>query len=166
MSVMQPLRDEHAELLPRIEAIRRVADLVGYAPVATLREEVAGVYEFLAQHLIPHAKAEDAELYPAVERAMEAPGATETMRRDHIEVADLIEQLRALAPELEAESIGPVAERSLRRILYGLYALVTVHFAEEEDIYVPVLEKHLSSEDAAELFEAMEDAAERVRAGI
>jgi iron-sulfur cluster repair protein YtfE (RIC family) len=163
MSVMQPLRDEHPELLPHIEAIRRVADQIGYAPAATLRDEVAGVYEFLTHHLVPHAKAEDAELYPAVERAMEAPGATETMRRDHIEVADLIEQLRALEPELEVESIGPVVERSLRRILYGLYALVKVHFAEEEDIYVPVLEKHLTSEDAAELFEAMEEAAERVR---
>jgi hypothetical protein len=29
MSVMQPLRDEHAELLPQIETIRRVADVVG-----------------------------------------------------------------------------------------------------------------------------------------
>ena len=55
MSVMQPLRDEHAELLPHIEAIRRVADQIGYAQAATLRDEVAGVYEFLTHHLVPHA---------------------------------------------------------------------------------------------------------------
>ncbi len=98
MSVMQPLRDEHAELLPRIEAIRRVADAVGVASPASLREQVAGVYEFLAEHLIPHAKAEDEALYPEVERAMGAPGATATMRRDHVEVLDLTEQLRAIEP--------------------------------------------------------------------
>lgn len=164
MSVMKPLRDEHAELLPHIEAIRRVADLVGYAPAAALREEVSGVYEFLAHHLIPHAKAEEAELYPAVERAMGAPGATATMARDHVEVAELIEQLRALEPELSFDVIGQPVERSLRRILYGLYALVKVHFTEEEEILVPVLEEALSQQEATDLFQAMEEAAERVRA--
>ena len=31
-SITQPLRDEHRELLPKIERIRRVADSVGLVP--------------------------------------------------------------------------------------------------------------------------------------
>lgn len=166
MSVMQPLRDEHAELLPDIEAIRRVADAVGVTSAASLREQVAGVHEFLAHHLIPHAKAEDAVLYPEVEAVLHAPGATATMRRDHVEVADLTEQLGALEPELAAEVVSPSAERSLRRILYGLYALVRLHFTEEEEIFVPALEEGLTEERASELFEAMEAMAAHVRAGV
>ncbi len=166
MSVMQPLRDEHAELLPHIEAIRRVADVVGLTSASSLREQVAGVYEFLAHHLVPHARAEDAVLYPEVERIMHAPGATATMRRDHVEVSELTEQLRALEPELAAEVVSASVERSLRRILYGLYALVRLHFAEEEEIFVPALEESLSEERAGEIFEAMEAAAADTRAGV
>jgi iron-sulfur cluster repair protein YtfE (RIC family) len=166
MSVMQPLRDEHAELAPHVEAIRRVADVVGLTSAPSLREQVAGVYEFLAHHLIPHAKAEDAVLYPEVERVLHSPGATAAMRRDHVEVAELTEQLRALEPELSAEVVSASVERSLRRILYGLYALVRLHFAEEEEIFVPVLEEGLSEERAGELFEAMQAAAADVRAGV
>ncbi len=165
MSVMQPLRDEHAELLPRIEAIRRVADAVGVASPASLREQVAGVYEFLAEHLIPHAKAEDEALYPEVERAMGAPGATATMRRDHVEVLDLTEQLRAIEPELSGDVVPEDAARALRRILYGLYALVRLHFTEEEEIFVPVLEGALTKEQADELIRRMEVAAAHARAG-
>jgi hemerythrin-like domain-containing protein len=166
MSVMQPLRDEHQELLPHIEAIRRVADVVGLTSAASLREQVSGVYEFLENHLIPHAKAEDAVLYPEVERVLASPRATATMSRDHVEVADLAEQLRGLEPELAAEVTSASVERALRRILYGLYAIVRLHFAEEEEVFVPVLEEGLSEERAEVVFEAMERAAADVRAGV
>jgi iron-sulfur cluster repair protein YtfE (RIC family) len=159
MSVMQPLRDEHAELLPHIEAIRGVADIVGIVSASSVREQVAAVSEFLVRHLIPHAKAEDAVLYPEVERVMRAPGATATMRRDHVAVVELAEQLRALEPELAVEVVPSSVERSLRRILYGLYAVVSLHFVEEEEIFVPVLEEGLSQTRAGEMFEAMEAAA-------
>jgi iron-sulfur cluster repair protein YtfE (RIC family) len=122
------------------------------------------VYEFLATHLIPHAKAEDAVLYPEVERALAAPGATATMRRDHVEVAELAEQLRALEPELAGEVVSASIERSLRRILYGLHAVIRLHFAEEEEIFIPALEAGLSRARAEELFEAMEAAAARAEA--
>jgi hypothetical protein len=33
----------------------------------------------------------------------------------------------------------------LRRVLYGLYALINLHFAKEEEIYADVLEHRLST---------------------
>jgi iron-sulfur cluster repair protein YtfE (RIC family) len=54
--------------------------------------------------------------------------------------------------------------RELRRILYGLYALVKLHFAKEEEIYLPLLDRRLSSEEGRDLFEAMEKEAARVHA--
>jgi hypothetical protein len=166
MSVMQPLRDEHADLLPHVEGLRRVADIVGLTSALSLREQVAGVYEFLAHRLIPHAAAEDAVLYPEVERVLHAPGCTATMRRDHAEIVDLTEQLRGLEPELAAEVVSASVERSLRRILYGLYAIVRLHVAEEEEIFVPALELGLTEERAGEVFEAMEAAVADTRAGV
>jgi iron-sulfur cluster repair protein YtfE (RIC family) len=56
--------------------------------------------------------------------------------------------------------------RELRRILYGLYALVKLHFAKEEEIYLPLLDRRLSSEEGRDLFEAMEKEAARAHAEV
>ena len=46
-----------------------------------------------------------------------------------------------------------------RRVLYGLYAVVKLHFTEEEEIYIPILEEALDAAHAREMFEHMEVAA-------
>src|SRR5689334_9606321 len=84
-----PLRHEHAELLPRIEDLRATADAADVLDRGALVAELDAALGFLRGHLVPHARAEDAALYPAVERALGAPGATATMSRDHVEVVRL-----------------------------------------------------------------------------
>jgi hypothetical protein len=42
-SLTQPLRDQHQQLLPQIEQLRTVADLVGTLPTVELRPRVAAV---------------------------------------------------------------------------------------------------------------------------
>jgi iron-sulfur cluster repair protein YtfE (RIC family) len=95
MSVTKPLRDEHQELLPHVESLRLSAEAADGDPdrlVASLDEALA----FLQKHLIPHARDEDAALYPVVEQAMQAPGATATMRRDRVDVVTLTQELQQL----------------------------------------------------------------------
>ncbi|MGE5464816.1 MAG: hemerythrin domain-containing protein [Syntrophothermus sp.] len=153
-SLTQPLRDEHKELIPHIEQIRDVADSIPESPIEQIREGVREVYEFLAYQLVPHAQAEEAALYPVVQRALGSPDATRTMSRDHIEVGRYIEELDSLR-----QDVSPQSFKSLQRVLYGVYALVKVHFAKEEEVYLPILEERLSPEQAKEMFEAMEEAA-------
>lgn len=162
-TITQPLRDEHAHLAPHIQALREVADQVGEISVESLRREIDGAYEFLTHHLIPHAEAEDRVLYPAVGRALNAPEATDTMRRDHVEVGRLTAELGTLRAQLAGSALDPIEAKALRRILYGLYALVTVHFAKEEEIYLPILDRRLSAEEARDLFAAMDDAGHHVQ---
>lgn len=162
----QPLRDEHRELLPEVETIRRVADSVGDVPIETLSDGVERVQDFLSRRLIPHAKAEDLAMYPVVGRVLGALEATATMSRDHVEIGGLAEQLAALRPELAAAELEPDVERALRRILYGLYELVRVHFEEEEEIFLPILDARLTEAEAREMFVSMETAVERVKAAV
>lgn len=56
--------------------------------------------------------------------------------------------------------------KALQRVLYGLYALVKVHFAKEEEVYLPILEERLSPEEAREMFEAMERAAGQAKSAV
>lgn len=44
-------------------------------------------------------------------------------------------------------------------MLYGLAALVVLHFAKEEEVYLPLLGVRLTATEAAVLFREMETAA-------
>jgi iron-sulfur cluster repair protein YtfE (RIC family) len=119
------------------------------------------VYEFLAYHLIPHAQAEEAALYPTVQRVLGSPDATRTMSRDHVEVVRYVEELAGLQHEPFGRD-----PKALQRVLYGLYALVKVHFAKEEEVYLPILDERLSPNEAQEMFEAMENAAGQAKQAV
>ena len=157
----QPLREEHKELIPHIEQILEVANSIPEAPVEQICDGVKKVHDFLAYHLIPHAQAEDAALYPAVQRALGSPEATRTMSRDHVEVGRYIEELAELC-----QAPSPEKFKALQRVLYGLYALVKVHFAKEEEVYLPILEERLSPAEAKEMFKAMERAASQAKHAV
>jgi hemerythrin-like domain-containing protein len=162
-TLTQPLRDEHKELFPSVDQIRQVAELIGEASVAEIRTGVEDVYDFLANHLKPHAEAEEAALYPVVQKVLGSPDATRTMSRDHVEVGRYIDELESLKKKLGSGVLTGEQKQSLRRVLYGVYALLKVHFAKEEEVYLPILDQRLPPESAQEMFEAMEDAAHKAK---
>ena len=164
--VTQPLRDEHQELLPHIELIRTVADRVGDIPSESLRRDVDEVHSFLAHHLLVHAEAEERVLYPVVAGVLGAPEATATMRRDHVEIGHLIGELAGLRAQIGEGALPVPLAKGLRRVLYGLYALVKVHFAKEEEVYLPLLDAQLSPDEAHRLFENMEAAAKEAKSRL
>jgi iron-sulfur cluster repair protein YtfE (RIC family) len=152
----QVVRDEHRELVARIELLPTVADSIGSAPTESLREGVGQAYIFLIHQLIPHAQAEEQVLYPTVGRLLRALEATDTMSRDHLEVIRLTEELEALRLHLFYAPLSESDEQALRRVLYGLYAIIKLHLAKEEEIYLPLLEARLAASEVDRLVEAME----------
>jgi iron-sulfur cluster repair protein YtfE (RIC family) len=165
-NLTQPLREEHKELLPHIEAIRLAADAIGETPLSELRPQIDGVYDFLAHHLLPHAQAEEAALYPVVGKVMGAPEATGTMSRDHVEVERLINELGLIRSSTTGSTLTTSQIKDLRRVLYGLYTLVKVHFAKEEEVYLPILDARLTPDEARRLFENMEQAAGEAKGAL
>lgn len=159
----EPIREEHRGLLPHIEQLREAADALGADPDAD-HARIDDALRFLADHLYPHAHAEEAVLYPAVARTMGAPLATATMSRDHVEVVALTERLFGLRGRWAAGEAGIEAE--LRAVLYGLHAIVSLHFAKEEEVYLPLLDRAYTSSEFAALYERMEEAAQQRPAPI
>ena len=158
MSTMQPLHDEHQQLRQGIGELRLTADAVGVVADAELADLLDDDVRFLAEQLVPHAYAEEIALYPVVEWLV-APGATTTMRRDHMEISALTEELQGLRRRLAGGEPGSWLANDLRRVLYGAFALVRVHFAKEEEVYLPLLEEGLTRADAAAMFAEMHAAA-------
>ncbi len=97
---------------------------------------------------------------------MGAPQATATMSRDHLEVERLTEELGTLRVHRSQLTVTTIQAQALRRVLYGLYTLVKVHFAKEEEVYLPLLDEKLSAKEAHEMFENMEAAAHEAKAGL
>ena len=163
-TLTQPLRDEHKELYPHIESLKNA----GLSVHGTLNQAsldlIDEAYAFLATHLLPHAHAEEAALYPVVQKVMGSPYGTATMSRDHVEVDRLTQELGALRENLTATEIGAKKANELKLLLYGLYTLVKVHFAKEEEVYLPLLDANLTADEAREMFEAMEAAAGEAKA--
>ncbi len=163
-SLTQPLRDEHKELLPEVENLRLAGDAINESLTTLAHNKIEEAYYFLTHQLLPHAQAEEKALYPAVQKVMGAPQATLTMSRDHLEVERLTEELDSLRVHRSLLSITTLQAQALRRVLYGLYTLVKVHFAKEEEVYLPLLDQKLTSAEAHELFENMEAAAREAKA--
>ena len=161
--VTEPLREEHRELFPHLETLKQAADGLALPASRLSMRLTQEALEFLTGHLIPHATAEEEALYPAVAEAMGSPLATRTMSRDHVEVGALTGEL-AKALRSNAWQSDEAAQNHVRGILYGLYTLVKVHFAKEEEVYLPLLDEKLSPQAAKEMFEKMEAAAGRAKA--
>ena len=139
------IHHEHNTLRPHVELIRIAADAVGEVPLPILRDLTNTVLAFLVRELIPHSREESEILYRTVEQATQSPGSTATMTREHLEVSKLADQLGDLHALTVAEAeLSSRTIRDLRRVLYGLHALVKLHFLKEEEIYVDVLEHRLS----------------------
>jgi iron-sulfur cluster repair protein YtfE (RIC family) len=153
-----PLRARHRQLVAQIEDLRIAAAGAADADRAAVQQRVARALALLDNGLVPHAHVEEETLYPTVEAVMGSPGATAGMRRDHVEIARMTEALRFLQVRLQHNPTRDTNE-ALRRLLYGLYAVVMLHFAKEEELYLPLLDKELAGEGLDRLLRGMDEAA-------
>lgn len=163
-SSMTPLHAEHRELAVQLTALATTADCVGTAEPPALATLIASSLAFLNDELRPHAEAEDVVLYPVVARLMGSAEATATMRRDHEEVLALTAELEQLHAQLIAGPLDEQLANGLRRVLYGLFAVISLHFAAEEEIYLPLLEDGLANDEADALMQAMQRAHDELAA--
>lgn len=152
----KPFLDEHARLRGPIEGLRKVGDVVGEASTAEIRRRVAELHGFLSHELLPHIAKEEQVLYRAIERVEGLREAAHILRRDHAAIARLVRDLASLQERIEREAFGPEEFRDLRRILYGMFTLVTVHMGEDDEVCLPALDRALSDEQTRMLVGELE----------
>jgi iron-sulfur cluster repair protein YtfE (RIC family) len=157
----EPLRAEHRALLPHLRGLETIADEVERWDGDEAAHVLGEIVQFLRAHLVPHAEAEEQVLYPAVEQAMAAPGATATMRADHTEIVARIDRLADTAATVADRWPEPALARDLTHQLVALSAILLLHFRKEEEVLLPVLDNTLSADDAAALFARMGQQAHR-----
>ncbi len=131
---------EHRTLRPELDQLRVVADELGTSDPHEELEKVREVHRFLDEDLLPHEQAEDAELYPAVARVLGGRDSTDAMSRGHVEIEHQIHRLGRLLSEIPSDEPDEDDMMELRRLLYGLHAILRLHFAQEEEGYLSLAE--------------------------
>ena len=131
IAIARQLKAEHDAVLGIVEQIRAVADTLStqncdLAPAHAL-------YQRLAGELLHHERADQELLVPLVDRALGNSDTTAAMSRTHAEIEHQVGRLRRLLTDLDNDTVQPEDVVELRRLLYGLYAVLRLHNAQEEE---------------------------------
>jgi hypothetical protein len=127
---------EHDELRDALGQIRDSADRLVENADATALRSVQQSYALLTDRILPHERAEETQLYPALAAPLQSSEATATMSRTHAEIQRLSDRIGTHVQLAEsAGSIQPYQVDDLLACLYGLYALLRLHFVQEEENY-------------------------------
>lgn len=127
---------EHEELRDALSLLRDAADQLGVSRNGSAIVAVSRAYDFLTTRLLPHEDAEQAELYPALATPLGSTEATATMSRTHAEIHRLADRIgNHLALSQTTGEVEPDQIDDLRACLYGLHALLRLHFLQEEENY-------------------------------
>jgi iron-sulfur cluster repair protein YtfE (RIC family) len=140
-----PFRVEHRLLLEHVAELRRAAADVPRLVPAEREVLLHRLVDFLREELLPHAQAEEHVFYPEVAVLVGAPEATAPMLYDHRAIRERI---------VELADCDPRDPDRLQELLYGLHALISVHFEKEEDLYLSLLDSR-GSERVERVIEAM-----------
>jgi soluble P-type ATPase len=131
VALLQRLHLEHCAVRPIIDQVRVVADAI------TVEGSGLGAARDLLQRLLaetlPHERAEQELLYPAVARALGGADPTGTLSRSHAEIEHQVARLARMLAELDGELPDAEDIVELRGLLYGLFAILRLHDVQEEE---------------------------------
>ncbi|BBY64942.1 heavy metal translocating P-type ATPase [Mycolicibacterium helvum] len=139
---------EHDQMRDDLSLLRDAAQQIAAGQLTGALEALRDADFFLQHTLLPHEEAEDSALYPALAQPLGSIEATATMSRMHAEIHRLAQRLHAhreLADE--AGAVRPDQSDDLMACLYGLYALLRLHFVQEEENFFVLAPAFLNATD-------------------
>lgn len=136
----QRLSSEHSELISVVDQCRSLADGLDVLSPAERLVQVRRLHEAVRDRLLPHEAVEETMLYPLMAQLLGGEDPTGTMSRAHVEIAHLSRLLGQLLGEASADGFKDDELPELRRVLYGLHAVLRLHFAQEDEAYLSMLQ--------------------------
>ena len=134
--LLRQVRDEHVSVRAALEALELAAkacDAPG-PPFDLTRARKA--LHLLVENVAPHEAKEEERLYPLLARLLGGTDRTSTMSRAHVEITHRISQLGRLLEYIDPEQPDAADIAELRRLLYGLHAILELHTTQEDESYL------------------------------
>ena len=135
-NLLRRFASEHDDLRQALPMVRTAADELGAGPTPQALQALQLARSTLIDRLLPHEQAEEAELYPALARALGSSEALAPMSRAHAEISRLTRRLQAHLDALDqGGEFDAERQQDLLACLYGLHALLQLHYLQEEENY-------------------------------
>ncbi len=131
VALLKRLHLEHRAVRPIIDQVRVVADALTADGSGLVTAEA--LLHRLQAETLPHERAEQERLYPALARALGGADPTGALSRSHAEIEHQVGRFARLLEELDGEVADVEDVVELRGLLYGLYAILRLHDAQEEE---------------------------------
>ena len=144
--------EHHERIREHIDRLPALADLLEQRPVGDeFGPRFMVEYDFMTGTLWPHVMVVEENVYPELERLQQNRHSMAHLRREHVELNELIESMGGYLDRVAAGRLNPTDALGLRRLIIRFYALVKTHVGEEAE-YLRVLEGNLSEgeQDAVE----------------
>jgi heavy metal translocating P-type ATPase len=125
------LQQQHEGVLPTIERIAAVADTLADQPGDL--DAVHALIDELETTVLPHEREDDRELVPLIAKRLGSPESVAALHGAHAEIEQQVIQLRRLVSRIEATHCSRADVVELRRLLYGLYAVLHLHNVQEDE---------------------------------
>ena len=149
---------EHHELIePHVDRLPELAEMIGHVTPEAFSAAFQQECSFIVGRLVPHMEAIETTLYGRLEQVMDGRHSMAPMRREHEKLQALFASLCDYSELVADERLAEADQIGLRRVLYRLYAMLKVHLAEEE-LYLGVLDRNLSSEEKDALAQGIDHA--------
>jgi soluble P-type ATPase len=129
------LASEHRTLAPRVADLAALAGRLESLPPGEALVQLQAVGRLLAEDLLPHEDREQREAFPLLRQRLGAEDPTGPLIQTHQAIRRLARLYARLLSQLPSEGPGPQDLHELRRSLYGLHAVLVLHFGQEDGLY-------------------------------
>jgi len=145
----QRFQEEHLAIRGDVDRLHTVADALDALDPPAALAQVTDVHRMLVEKIQPHEDAEEAMLYPALGRFFGGNDPMATMSRAHIEITHQIRRLGQLLDDIGPDGMDDDDVTEVRSLLYGLYAILKLHTAQEDENYLSLGDEPSASPAAA-----------------
>jgi hemerythrin-like domain-containing protein len=135
-ALLEQFSAEHERLRDSLAQLRATADLIATNPDASeCLTALRATHRRLVEEIRPHEEAEEHRLYPALARPLGSDEATTTMSRAHVEIHRLIDRIDGHLRQVSDSRLRTDQVPDLLANLYGLHAILRLHFTQEEESF-------------------------------
>ena len=133
--IAERLATAHRALRARVAELAALAVHLDELPAMEARSRLERIQRILEVELLPHEDDEQRTAYPLIGRLLAGENPTGPLVQTHYEIRRLSRLYGRLVRQIPPS--GPATEdlRDIRRVLYGLHAILTLHFAQEDELY-------------------------------
>ncbi|MFC4277939.1 heavy metal translocating P-type ATPase [Achromobacter aloeverae] len=130
-------RDQHEKLMPVLDRLSSLGGRVLDMSAAQAGPVLQEIDQLISEKILSHEREDEAVIYPVVAELLGGEDPLAPLSRTHREIAALSRELHRDVVAF-TETGSERALRDIQRLLYSLAAILELHFAQEEEMYLAV----------------------------